>query len=45
MKFTKYMGGYSASDSRVKMFWKIFDTEFNDDEKSKMLKFVTSCPR
>ncbi len=45
MKYTKYMGGYGASDSRIKMFWKIVEQDFSDDEKSKLLKFVTSCPR
>ncbi len=39
------MGGYSASDSRVKMFWKMVEIEFTDEEQSKLLKFVTSCPR
>lgn len=39
------MGGYSSSDSKVKMFWKIVETEMNEDDRCKLLKFVTSCQR
>eukprot|EP00349_Pseudokeronopsis_sp_Brazil_P010163 CAMPEP_0202980266 /NCGR_PEP_ID=MMETSP1396-20130829/86219_1 /ASSEMBLY_ACC=CAM_ASM_000872 /TAXON_ID= /ORGANISM="Pseudokeronopsis sp., Strain Brazil" /LENGTH=110 /DNA_ID=CAMNT_0049720123 /DNA_START=767 /DNA_END=1096 /DNA_ORIENTATION=- len=44
-KYTKYMGGYSSWDSKIKMFWKVVETEFSDDDRSKLLKFVTSCQR
>jgi ubiquitin-protein ligase E3 C len=44
-KYTKYMGGFSSSDSKIKMFWKIVETEMSEDDQSKLLKFVTSCPR
>lgn len=44
-KYTKYMGGYSSYDPKVRMFWKIVESEFTDDEQSKLLKFVTSCSR
>jgi hypothetical protein len=39
------MGGYSSWDSKIKMFWKIVEQELNDDDKGKLLKFVTSCQR
>lgn len=44
-KYTKYIGGFYPGDSKVKMFWKIVEQEFSDDERAKLLKFVTSCPR
>jgi hypothetical protein len=31
-KYSKYMGGYSSSDSKIKMFWKIVETEMNEDD-------------
>ena len=43
-KYSKYMGGFSSSDSKIKWFWKIVE-EMTDDEQSKLLKFTTSCPR
>lgn len=43
-KYTKYIG-YGSSDSKIKMFWKIVEQEMSDDDQSKLLKFVTSCPR
>jgi len=45
MKYTKYIGGFSASDSKIKMFWKLVESDMSPDEQSKLLKFVTSCPR
>lgn len=45
MKHTKYIGGFSASSSTIKNFWKMVETEFSPEEQSKLLKFVTSCPR
>ena len=44
-KYTKYMGGFSSSDSRIKMFWNLVEKELNEEEQGKLLKFVTSCPR
>lgn len=44
-KYTKYMGGFSGSDSKIKMFWNIVEKEMNEEEQGKLLKFVTSCPR
>lgn len=41
---TIYSGGYSASDSACKRFWKVV-AEFTPAQKCALLKFVTSCPR
>ncbi|XP_072543293.1 ubiquitin-protein ligase E3C isoform X2 [Salminus brasiliensis] len=43
-KFTNYSGGYSASHPVIKIFWDVVEN-FSDDEKRKLLKFVTSCSR
>jgi hypothetical protein len=40
---TKYLS-CSASDSLIKKFWKIVQ-EFSPEERSQLLRFVTSCPR
>ena len=44
-KNTLYKNGFSGSTKQVKWFWKLVEKEMNDDDRSKMLKFVTSCPR
>uniref|UniRef100_A0AAY5EN53 Ubiquitin-protein ligase E3C n=1 Tax=Electrophorus electricus TaxID=8005 RepID=A0AAY5EN53_ELEEL len=43
-KFTNYSGGYSATHPVIKIFWEVVES-FSDDEKRKLLKFVTSCSR
>ncbi|XP_020865303.1 ubiquitin-protein ligase E3C isoform X4 [Phascolarctos cinereus] len=42
--FTNYSGGYSADHPVIKIFWKVVES-FTDEEKRKLLKFVTSCSR
>ncbi|GAB1289498.1 Ubiquitin-protein ligase E3C [Apodemus speciosus] len=42
--FTNYSGGYSADHPVIKIFWRVVEG-FTDDEKRKLLKFVTSCSR
>uniref|UniRef100_A0A8C9DJG0 Ubiquitin-protein ligase E3C n=1 Tax=Prolemur simus TaxID=1328070 RepID=A0A8C9DJG0_PROSS len=42
--FTNYSGGYSADHPVIKIFWRVVDG-FIDEEKRKLLKFVTSCSR
>ncbi|XP_042330178.1 ubiquitin-protein ligase E3C isoform X2 [Sceloporus undulatus] len=42
--FTNYSGGYSADHPVIKIFWRVVES-FTDDEKRKLLKFVTSCSR
>ncbi|XP_035270811.1 ubiquitin-protein ligase E3C isoform X1 [Anguilla anguilla] len=43
-KFTNYSGGYSANHPVIKIFWEVVES-FTDEEKRKLLKFVTSCSR
>lgn len=43
-RFTNYSGGYSATHSVIKIFWDVVES-FSDEEKRKLLKFVTSCSR
>uniref|UniRef100_A0A3B4FFS5 Ubiquitin-protein ligase E3C n=1 Tax=Pundamilia nyererei TaxID=303518 RepID=A0A3B4FFS5_9CICH len=42
--FTNYSGGYSATHPVIQIFWEVVEG-FTDDEKRKLLKFVTSCSR
>ncbi|XP_072432313.1 ubiquitin-protein ligase E3C [Chiloscyllium punctatum] len=42
--FTNYSGGYSADHAVIKIFWIVVES-FTNDEKRKLLKFVTSCSR
>ncbi|XP_048196495.1 ubiquitin-protein ligase E3C [Perognathus longimembris pacificus] len=42
--FTNYSGGYSAEHPVIKIFWRVVEG-FTDEEKRKLLKFVTSCSR
>lgn len=37
-------GGYSATHPVIQIFWEVVEG-FTDDEKRKLLKFVTSCSR
>lgn len=41
---TNYSGGYTSDHPTITAFWKVVN-EFNDQQKSKLLKFVTSCSR
>ncbi|CAI7879165.1 unnamed protein product [Closterium sp. NIES-54] len=41
---TRYSGGYTESDRTIKMFWEVVK-ELSREEKSQLLKFVTSCSR
>ncbi|KAF7706750.1 ubiquitin-protein ligase E3C isoform X2 [Silurus meridionalis] len=43
-KFTNYSGGYSPTHPVIKIFWDVVEN-FSDEEKRKLLKFVTSCSR
>ncbi|XP_060771202.1 ubiquitin-protein ligase E3C isoform X1 [Neoarius graeffei] len=43
-KFTNYSGGYSPTHPVIKIFWEVVEN-FSDEEKRKLLKFVTSCSR
>uniref|UniRef100_A0A665X5I4 Ubiquitin-protein ligase E3C n=1 Tax=Echeneis naucrates TaxID=173247 RepID=A0A665X5I4_ECHNA len=43
-KFTNYSGGYSATHPVIQIFWEVVEG-FTDEEKRKLLKFVTSCSR
>uniref|UniRef100_A0A7N8WL85 Ubiquitin-protein ligase E3C n=1 Tax=Mastacembelus armatus TaxID=205130 RepID=A0A7N8WL85_9TELE len=43
-KFTNYSGGYSATHPVIQTFWEVVEG-FTDEEKRKLLKFVTSCSR
>uniref|UniRef100_A0A9J7YPJ5 HECT-type E3 ubiquitin transferase n=1 Tax=Cyprinus carpio carpio TaxID=630221 RepID=A0A9J7YPJ5_CYPCA len=43
-RFTNYSGGYSANHPVIKIFWEVVES-FSDEEKRKLLKFVTSCSR
>lgn len=42
--FTNYSGGYSADHPVIRAFWRVVEG-FTDEEKRKLLKFVTSCSR
>ncbi|XP_029444361.1 ubiquitin-protein ligase E3C isoform X2 [Rhinatrema bivittatum] len=42
--FTNYSGGYSADHPVIKIFWRVVES-FTDEDKRKLLKFVTSCSR
>lgn len=37
-------GGYSPTHPVIKIFWEVVES-FSDEEKRKLLKFVTSCSR
>jgi len=43
-KHTNYVGGYSSEDPAIDLFWTVVN-DFTDEQKTKLLKFVTSCSR
>lgn len=43
-KHTNYSGGYNVDHPVIRMFWNAVES-FTDDQKRKLLKFVTSCSR
>lgn len=43
-KHTNYSGGYNKDHIVITIFWKVVE-EFEEQEKRKLLKFVTSCSR
>uniref|UniRef100_A0A673ARW9 Ubiquitin-protein ligase E3C n=1 Tax=Sphaeramia orbicularis TaxID=375764 RepID=A0A673ARW9_9TELE len=43
-QFTNYSGGYSPTHPVIQIFWEVVEG-FTDEEKRKLLKFVTSCSR
>jgi len=45
MKHIIYRNGYTPSTKQIKWFWKLVEKDMKDDDRSKLLKFVTSCPR
>ena len=45
IRHCQYKNGWSGSTKQVKWFWKLVEKDMSDDDRSKMLKFVTSCPR
>lgn len=44
MKRVHLAGGYSADHPVIRVFWRVVEG-FSDEEKRKLLKFVTSCSR
>ena len=44
MIHTVYSGGYSKDHQVIKIFWEIV-AEFSENDKRKLLKFITSCSR
>ena len=42
---TKYSGGYTETSTSVGNFWSILKKDFSNDERRKLLRFVTSCGR
>lgn len=43
-KHTNYVGGYTHDDPTIDLFWEVVN-DFTDEQKTKLLKFVTSCSR
>lgn len=41
----KYVSGYHPSQPYIKGFWDIVDNDFTYEDKSKLLKFITSVER
>ncbi|XP_050541390.1 ubiquitin-protein ligase E3C isoform X2 [Daktulosphaira vitifoliae] len=41
---TNYVGGYTPEDPTIHLFWSVVN-DFTDEQKTKLLKFVTSCSR
>ena len=44
-KNVRYLGGYHGNHRVILWFWDITLNEFTEEEKSALLKFVTSCSR
>lgn len=44
-KNVRYLGGYHGNHRVIMWFWDITINEFSEEEKSALLKFVTSCSR
>lgn len=44
MQHTVYTGGYNQDHIVIKLFWQIV-AEFDENDKRKLLKFITSCSR
>ena len=44
-KNVRYLGGYHGNHRVILWFWDIILNEFTEEEKSALLKFVTSCSR
>ena len=42
---TKYSGGYTETSTAVHNFWSILKKDFSNDDRRKLLRFVTSCGR
>lgn len=45
MKATKYNDGYNEDSPTIKTFWRIVFTRLTEEEKKKLLFFVTASPR
>ncbi|KAK9497841.1 hypothetical protein O3M35_003756 [Rhynocoris fuscipes] len=43
-QYCTYSGGYSADHANIKLFWNVV-SNFTDEQKCQLLKFVTSCSR
>lgn len=44
-RHTRYYGGYHSNHRVVNWLWDVLEKEFSEDEKSRFLKFVTSCSK
>ena len=44
LQHTVYSGGYSRDHPVIKTFWEVM-AEFSENDKRKLLKFITSCSR
>lgn len=44
-RHTRYYGGYHSNHRVVNWLWDVLEKDFSEDEKSRFLKFVTSCSK
>ncbi|KAL9980647.1 hypothetical protein ACROYT_G009257 [Oculina patagonica] len=44
-RHTRYYGGYHGNHRVVNWLWDVLEKEFSEEEKSRFLKFVTSCSK
>ncbi|XP_020631796.1 ubiquitin-protein ligase E3B-like isoform X1 [Orbicella faveolata] len=44
-RHTRYYGGYHSNHRVVNWLWDVLEKEFSEEEKSRFLKFVTSCSK